>query len=415
MERTSERRVPEWVFGVLTVPFGVVGQFTSNVMGRMLAKAHVPPDRIAKIIALAILPLTFQYLWAPIVDIGMRRRTWLVVLSGLGASCLLTSLFLPIPSQLGLFVVLVVAGSAFVGLNGSCTGGMMAVSVPKSNLGSAGAWSNIGNLGAGAFGGFGLMQLASSRGPRVVGAALVAMIMIPACVALFVPEPVRARRSAAEVFGGTLRDLWRTVRARSGWTGILLCASPVGTAALSGLFSSVAQDFHATDRMVNFVNGFWSGLLTAGGCYIGGLIADRMNRRLAYVLSALLTAACALAMAAARLTPTTYAVGALFYLFITGFDYAAFTAFVLEIVGDQEGAAASTRYTLFTAAANGAIAYVTAIDGMGYKRWGTRGLLVTDAVANLGGILLLGAVLLPLLRSAPRAADAKPAVSAPPS
>jgi hypothetical protein len=104
-------------------------------------------------------------------------------------------------------------------------------------------------------------------------------------------------------------------------------------------------------------------------------------------------------MAIAPLSPTNYAVGVLVYLFVTGFDYAAFTAFVLEVVGDREGPAASTRYTLFTAAANGAIAYVGRLDGFGYKHWGARGLLWTDAVANVAGIGILSAVLLLVQRS----------------
>jgi len=118
-----------------------------------------------------------------------------------------------------------------------------------------------------------------------------------------------------------------------------------------------------------------------------------MNRRLAYLLSSALTAVCGLAMAAGPISPRTYEIGVCAYYFITGLNYSAFSAFVLEIVGGQEGAAASTRYTLFTAAANGAIAYVNWLDGRGYAKWGPRGLLVVDAALNLGGIVVLLALL----------------------
>jgi hypothetical protein len=114
-----------------------------------------------------------------------------------------------------------------------------------------------------------------------------------------------------------------------------------------------------------------------------------MNRRIAYALAGGLTAVVGVAMAMASLSPFTYAWGALVYMLITGFCYAAFSALVLEIIGAQKGSAASTQYTLFTAAGNGAIAYVTTIDGWGYRHHGPRGLLLTDAGANVVGIVLL--------------------------
>jgi hypothetical protein len=105
-------------------------------------------------------------------------------------------------------------------------------------------------------------------------------------------------------------------------------------------------------------------------------------------------------MALAPMSPTTYAWGALAYNFTSGLCYGTYTALVLEVVGPDE-AGASTRYTLFTAAANLAIAYVTALDGVGATWWahhrgaaaGPRGLLWTDALLNLFGVMLLATLL----------------------
>ncbi len=76
---------------------------------------------------------------------------------------------------------------------------------------------------------------------------------------------------------------------------------------------------------------------------------------------------------------------------------------MLEVVG-KAGESASTQYTLFTAAGNQAIAYTLLIDGFGARRWGTVGLLRTDAAANLAGIGMLALVMLLLARLAPRSA-----------
>ena len=44
---------------------------------------------------------------------------------------------------------------------------------------------------------------------------------------------------------------------------------------------------------------------------------------------------------------------------------------------------AGTQHTLFTASANLPVVYMTWADGQGYKRFGPRGLLGTDALSNI--------------------------------
>jgi PAT family beta-lactamase induction signal transducer AmpG len=96
-------------------------------------------------------------------------------------------------------------------------------------------------------------------------------------------------------------------------------------------------------------------------------------------------------------TPALFMAGSLAYSFANGIAYAAFTAFVLEMIGHGPGVA--TKYALLVGAANGAISYMTLLDGAGYG-WGRRaGLLMTDAVATFVGVLLLGALLVVLRRS----------------
>jgi hypothetical protein len=118
------------------------------------------------------------------------------------------------------------------------------------------------------------------------------------------------------------------------------------------------------------------------------------------------------------MTPFTYAWAGLTYLFITGFCYASFTAFVLEVIGEAN-ASASTQYTLFTSAGNVAISYVGFIDGAGFdyfaRHWNAagapRGLLVTDGALNLIGIALF-LTMLALLR--PEATPARASASSAP-
>jgi MFS family permease len=224
--------------------------------------------------------------------------------------------------------------------------------------------------------------------PLTVALALAAIVMMPSFAALLIDEPPRPQRPVREVFSSLWHEVFRTARSRPGWTGILLCLSPVGTSALIYYFSALAVDFHASDRMAAFVNGPINGLVSALGALVAGRICDRMNRRLAYLLAGTLTAACGIAMMLAPLTPTTYAVGVTTYLFTSGLCYTAFSAMVLETIGNAADSG-STQYQLFASAANTAIAYVGFIDTRFHHWRGPAGLLGVDAALNLVGVAAL--------------------------
>src|ERR1700738_916106 len=74
---TKER---PWLFGLLIAPnavlaFGII----SGVLSYLLRRQGVGIGRSSEIIALLILPQTIYFLWSPITDFWIRRRTWLMV------------------------------------------------------------------------------------------------------------------------------------------------------------------------------------------------------------------------------------------------------------------------------------------------------------------------------------------------
>ncbi len=91
-------------------------------------------------------------------------------------------------------------------------------------------------------------------------------------------------------------------------------------------------------------------------------------------------------MCSAR-TPCTL----LSYLLVTGFCYSAFTATVLETIG-KGGAAAATQYSMFVAAGNAAITYVGFINTRFHANHGVEGVIASDAVLNVAGVVILGLV-----------------------
>lgn len=387
----AARRTPPWIFGITCIPYGVAASFSMITMPKLLRDVGLDVGDIGWLSAVALLPAVFQFLFAPIIDLGLRRRTWLLISAALGAACLGGALLLPLPARTGTFAALVFAAQLFTGLIGTCNGALMSATLTDDQRGRAGGFYNAGNLGGGSISAGLTLTLLPIASRPTIACAVAAMTILPALAVLAIPEPPRPRREARAAFATMWREVSGTLRAPAGWTGILTCASPVGTAALTNLFSALAADYHASERMVAFVDGYAAGVVTAAGSLAGGLLCERMNRRRAYLLSGALSAACAVGMMAAGLTPTVFAVGVSVYMFVAGICYAAFSAMVLETVG-AAGSMAATRYTLFTSAGNLAIAYTTPIDSHLHAGHGARGVLGVDAVLNLAGIAILAVV-----------------------
>ena len=393
-----ERRPPPWLFGIVGIPYGVGGSFVSAVMPYLADRAKFDLQTIGWFFALLFWPTVVQFLYAPIVDVGMRRKHWFVVVSIAGAACFAAAIATPIDTHRDQFLAFAFWGQLLTGLTGSCNGGLLALTMRDDQRGKAAGWLNVGNLSGGAAAAWlTLYLLANDVDPALVGVIYAAMIVVPGLPILFVDEPPLERRSARAVFG----DMWRGAREvlwnKQGLTGFALCLSPVGTAALAQFFPAFKTPFHATDQSVEIVSGPGAALLTALGAGIGGWLCDAYSRRALYLASGVLTAICGVAMALGGRSDTAFLWGALAYTLVMGFCFAAFTSVVLETIGTG-GRAASTRYALFVAAGNFAIWYV----GIADTRFGgtVRGadgkdvpvvgdVIACDVVLNVIGVVVL--------------------------
>ena len=67
--------------------------------------------------------------------------------------------------------------------------------------------------------------------------------------------------------------------ATGGWTGLLICLSPVGCVAASNLFSALGQDYHAGPGAVALAAGPSSGLANALGSLLGGFVSYLLGFR----------------------------------------------------------------------------------------------------------------------------------------
>jgi MFS transporter, PAT family, beta-lactamase induction signal transducer AmpG len=388
------RRAPHpFIYLVLILPFGAVNGYLTVALAYSLSRSGMSVANVGLLIALFFIPQTWKFLWAPIVDTTLNRKSWYVIGAFLSAfGVLAMSVFAVHASDVPMLSVFVVVASLATTFLGMSVESLMAHDTPDSQKGRAAGWFQAGNLGGSGLGGGAALWLAQAVPvPWITGGAL-AICFILCCGALwFIAEPLHTLRkqSISGKLLDVLRDLWRVSRSRSGYLALLLVFLPICSGAATNLWSAAADDWHASAHTVELVTGAMSGIVSAIGCLIGGYVCDRYNRKSTYIVYGWLLVLCALGMIFAARTEATYIEFTMAYAFVNGLGYAGFSAVTLEAIG--QGAAA-TKYNLFASLSNMPIAYLTALEGWAHGHWGASGFLFVDAVLGIVGIVVFTAV-----------------------
>jgi len=76
-----------WTFGVLILPLGMFVGFIWTALPFLMSKSGVGVEQISRMAAILQIPPMLMFLWTPVVDVRLRRRTWLV-LAALSAAAL---------------------------------------------------------------------------------------------------------------------------------------------------------------------------------------------------------------------------------------------------------------------------------------------------------------------------------------
>ena len=143
------KRPPPWLFVLTGMPYGVVGAFASTVMPYLTSKANVEIGAIGWYGAMLQLPTVLLFLYAPLVDLGPRYKVWLVIVSVLGAACLVASCLMPLPDHTTAFLACALAAQTVSGLVGSCNGALMAATMTDAQRGKASGWYQVSNQSGG--------------------------------------------------------------------------------------------------------------------------------------------------------------------------------------------------------------------------------------------------------------------------
>jgi PAT family beta-lactamase induction signal transducer AmpG len=379
---------PSWIVGMATLTFGLVAGFLITALPFILSKNGVSVDRIAGISATAMSPTFWAFLLTPIVDVGVSRRFWSFAFAISSALALAAALWLFSPRHLVLFTVLLLVAEFMAVLQGNAVGGWTSEFLPDSMRGRVGGWTNAANLGGGALGAMFIMWLAGFMGFHAIGAMIGGLVIASTAMLFFFPPAVSPVLGARRILGGTIKSVVRTSMQRHVLLGFLLFLSPAGAVAAINLFGGLGPDFHASAERVIWITGAGAAITSAAGSILGGYLADRIKRVVVYLCGGMLAGICSLMLA---LTPHTQAVltaGVLIYNGMAGIVYAAFTALGFQFAGLKNPTAA-TQLGLFAASTNGAIVYMTWLDGRGYHLSRVRGLFLVDGLAAVVSSILL--------------------------
>ena len=378
------RKPPKpWLFSLLILPLGiVVVGFNFTAFPLLLAQAGVPVDRIASISSIINLPGVIGFLFAPVVDIKFRRRTWLVFAS-LGTA-LAACLYFPLisASHLVSMTALIVAGGLITFLVSAACGGLIVKTLSESAQSKAASWIMAGQLGGGALGAALILWLAARVPIATVGVCVAALVAVPGLLAFTIPEPLPESsawfQGRLALIGKELRSVVRSPVRR--WS-ILLLLAPGGTGAAQSLLPAIASHYAVGTSGVMWMNGVAGGAMLALGALAGAAIPGDWDRRLTYAAAGLTNAMAAIVLLAAS-RPTVYLAGTALYLATEGLCWARCYALMVEIVG-AETRDASTLFSVLNAMATIPVLYMIKLDGVGFSRFGTQGLLWTDAAGNL--------------------------------
>lgn len=393
---------------ILYLPFGISGGYVTVTLAYLLTQSGISVVTVAGLAALSVLPQTWKVLWAPIVDTTLTAKRWYLISTlGIGLFLVATAFVPAKVESMWLLDILVLLASITSSVSAMATERLMAHSTPDNLKGRAGGWSQAGNLGGVGLGGGAGLWMAVHAVPWSAGAALGSFSLLCCAALVLLQEETRAHDGTRYIDNVLAigRDVWTVARSRAGYLTLILFFLPIGTGAASNLWAAVAGDWRATADTVALVNGALSGVISMAGCIVAGYICDVMDRKTSYAAFAILMAACAVAMAMAGRTEVMFILFTSLYSFLNGFCYASFSAVTLETIG--KGAAA-TKYNLLACLANMPITYMTLIDGQAQARWGSGGMLYTEAALGVVGVVVFALI---ALASRPRAAAVAPAPS----
>ena len=300
-------------------------------------------------------------------------------------------------------VALMLLSACLVQLVVSSCGGIMAELHSDRTRKRASGFYQAGLTGFGSLSAWVLVYMSSRVSQGTLGWFAGVMIALPALSVLATPaqQPLEnGSFSQSGSFSESLRNVGvefkHTFWARRAVPYLLYMLLPGCSGAAVGLLPGVAAQYRVGGDSVAWINGLAGGLLLAAGALSFAAVPWLLRIMRVHVSAMVVANVLYLINCAAlailwlgHLDARTYFIGVMLYLFTVGTGNAAFTAVILEFIGDA-GESGSTRYSLINSLGNVPVQYMILADGWGADRFGVKGLTGTECViGTLGSVAFL--------------------------
>jgi MFS transporter, PAT family, beta-lactamase induction signal transducer AmpG len=399
----SVRHDRPWLYSFLIAPSAVVanGVIQGGVLAYLLSEQGIGSGRTSRMMFLLGLPTWLYFLWSPLTDFIVRRRTWILIGGLLAAAAMALSFHQPNLSSTAALSLMLLSACCTQLVVSSCGGMLGAMRLERSRrLGSS--FYQAGGMGFGALAAWALVKLSyTGAGRDTLGLTAAAMIAVPTLFALAAPKQEVISEGT---FAGTMRRIGLECKATfwrwEAFPYIGCMVFPMASGAAVGLLPGVAKQYGVNGGDVAWMNGLLGGLLMAGGSAVAAILPTRVRASVMYMVVALVNCATLCVLWLGPLRPSTYFLGVTLYLFTLGTCYSMFTAVLLEFLG-HSGKSGSGRYSIINSLGNVPVQYMLLVDGWGGDRWGGRGLAGSEAVVGAVGAVILLAYFLTHKRADP--------------
>ena len=418
-------------FFLLYVTEGIPFGFTSVAVATVMRKQGLGPAAIGSFVAMLYFPWAWKWAAGPFVDLLYserlgRRRAWIVACQLMMALTLLAAMPIDFGTRLALFTAVIALHNVFSAIQDVAIDALAVSVLPAGERGLANGLMFAGSYAGSAVGGAGVLYLAEWVPFNATFLFVAAAILtVTAFVAVPLREPrgpaVRASdaqpplaRAAGEVRAYAATAARAMLGSRPSFAGLIFALLPNGSLALGvALSATLAVDLGMSESSIATLT-LASALLSAGGCVVGGALSDRIGRRRAVALFALLTATPAALLGfyflsrgwvmpppavgagpATRDLVTAFVIASLTFSTAQGLIYGTRTALFMDLC---DPAVAATQFTAYMALLNLVLSYSAMWMGRAVERIGYPATLLIDA-----GIGLVSLAILPLTlrRSAP--------------
>ncbi len=382
---------PFYIF-FLMMPSGISQGFVTVTLPFLLSKNGFPVSITAGIVAIGLSAMLWRFLWGPVVDLTLSLRKWFWLGLLLTITTLLLLCFIPFTQKEATFLSIIVfisqvaATLTFLPVNG-----FMALSIRDKSKGEASGWFQAGSLGGVGIGGGAGLWLAIHYSIILSGIVLCVACILFALVILLIKDiPHNKEKTIAQELKLMGKEILSLAKLPVALFVIILLTTPIGSGAMTNLWSAVANDWNTNADTVVLVTGILSGGISAVGSVAGGFIADKRGVWIAFLGIGSISALLVLLLAIMPLKPSVYIFVVLMYAFATGMMYAAFTAIIYFVIGKRN---AVTKYSLISSLGNLPVVYMTKFDGWIHDKFNSRYMLSAEGLAGILFVIIFYLIL----------------------